>query len=169
MTGIFIKNVFHRAFCFYARASEGFTLVEVLLAATILAVALCGFLLTYLHMFTFTDLIRDADLAESALRAKAEEIKNMNFDNLLLANGPFNLTDYGFPSYAQSRGSVQITPNFAGYTGALTKVRITATYLSRNRTIGEDVNFNGILESVEDKNNNTRLDSSMEMVTLISE
>lgn len=152
---------------FYGRAVKGFTLVEVLFAAVILAVALCGFLLTYLHMFVFTDLIRDSALAESVLRAKAEEIRNMNFDNLSLANGPFNLTDYGFP-YVQSQGTVEVTPSFSGYTSALTKVRITAAYLSRNRTIGEDKDFNGVLESSEDKNNNTRLDSSVELVTLIS-
>ena len=146
---------------------KGFTLIEVLLAGTILTIALCGLLQTYLQMFVLVDLMRDQALATNAVQAKMEEIKNMNFLNLSSANGPFNLTTYGFPS-SQSKGGVEVTENFSGYTGALTKVRIVANYKSRNRTIGEDVNFNGALDTGEDTNNNTRLDSPVEVVTLIS-
>lgn len=147
----------------------GFTVAEVLVALTILAVSLCGLLLTYLNMFVLADLTRDAASAESALRARVEEIKSVPFDNLTSESGPFNLTDYGFSSGLQSMGTVEVTSNFAGYNGTLTMIRAVATYVSRDRVIGEDVNFNGQLDEDEgeDTNGNHRLDSPVELITLI--
>ena len=52
-------------------AKKGFTLIEVLFALAILAVTLCGLLLTYLNMFVLADVIRDSALAGNALTAKS--------------------------------------------------------------------------------------------------
>ena len=147
---------------------QGFTLVEVIIALAILAVSLCGLLLTFINMFVLTDLVRDASSATNAVLAKTEEIKNLPFANLSTAAGAFNLTAYGFPNSTSSKGFVEVTQNFNGYALALTEVRVMASYLSRNRTIGEDRNFNGVLDAGEDANNNTRMDSPIEVVTLFS-
>ena len=149
----------------------GFTLVETIIALALLAVTLCGLLLTYLHMFILADMVRDQALGINAVQAKLEEIQNIPFDNLSSAAGSFNLTSYGFASN-QSKGRVDVTQNFGGYTGALTQVRVVASYRSRNRTIGEDANFNGQWDVGEDINATGyaagRLDSPTEAVTLIA-
>ncbi|HQP91513.1 MAG TPA: type II secretion system protein [Candidatus Omnitrophota bacterium] len=149
-------------------AKKGFTLIEVLFALAILAVTLCGLLLTYLNMFVLADVIRDSALAGNALTAKLEEIRHMNYSDIPLEAGPFNLSDYGFPAQQLSMGRVEVTTDFAGYTGNLTKVRMTGAYTTRNsRIVGEDRNLNGALDTGEDSNSNGRLDSTIEVVGLV--
>ena len=154
----------------YSRCSAGFTLVEALMAITIVAFCLCGLLATYINMFFLTDLTRDVTLATNAVRAKMEEIKRLSFASLS-AESPrwtFNLTDYGFPSN-DSKGVVEIQENYSNYTDQLTKVRVSAYFKSRGRVIGEDANLNGAFDTPgEDVNNNGRQDSPVEMVTLIA-
>lgn len=118
--------------------NRGFTLIEVLFTAAIIAVCVCGLLLTYMNMFILADLSRDYTLATNTAQARMEEIKKRNFSNLSLENGLFNLTDYGFPS-PQSSGSVNITENFSNYTNALTRVKVSACFRSRARTIGDSI------------------------------
>ncbi len=152
------------------KSQEGFTLVEVLLSLAIIAVTLSGLLLTYVNVFVLADMVRDSALASNAVAARMEEIKNMDFDTVPTSAGPFNLTSYGFPSALLSKGRVEVTTSFSGYPNTLTKVRIIGTYVTRyNRTIGEDVNFNGVFDAGEDNNGNGRLDSPVEVVTLIAD
>lgn len=152
------------------KREEGFTLVEVLLSLAIIAVTLSGLLLTYVNVFVLADMVRDSALASNAVAARMEEIKNMDFDTLPAEAGAFNLTSYGFPSLLPSRGRVEVTTSFSGYPNTLTKVRITGTYVTRyNRTVGEDANFNGVFDGGEDKNGNGRLDSPVEVVSLIAD
>ncbi len=154
---------------FKARSNtKGFTLIEVMMGGTILTIALCGLVLTYLQMFVLVDLMRDQALATNAAQGRMEEIKNTNFLNLSGTSGPFNLSAYGFPASQSSSGRVEVTENFSGYTGALTKIRVIASYRSRNRSIGEDVNFNGAMDTGEDTNGNGRIDSPVELVNLIT-
>jgi prepilin-type N-terminal cleavage/methylation domain-containing protein len=151
------------------KPKKGFTLIEVALALAILAVTLSGLLLTYVSMFVLTDMQRDHALASNALLARLEEIRAMGFDDISTAAGSFNLTDYGFPANQSSRGRVDVVTSFSGYPATLTKVRLVACYATRlNRTVGEDRNFNGVLDSGEDVNNNSRIDSAAEVVSLIA-
>lgn len=147
----------------------GFTLVEVLVVVAILAFCLCGLLATYINMFFLTDLTRDLTLATNAVRARMEEIKRISFASL--GNSTFNLTDYGFPSN-QSIGMVQVQGNYSNYTDQLSRVRVIACFESRGRVIGEDANLNGVLDinatPSEDVNSNSRMDSPVELVTLIA-
>ncbi len=147
---------------------RGFTLVEVMIAAAILAFCICGLLATYVNMFFLTDLSRDFTLATNAVQAKMEEIKKKDFSQITNSlTGPFDLTSYGFPS-SKSKGRVVVDENFDGYPGELTRVRIVACFDSRGRVIGEDKNLNGLLDPGEDSNNNGVLDSPVELVTLIA-
>lgn len=147
----------------------GFTLVEVLFSIAIIAVTLCGLLLTYINMFVLADVIRDSALAGNALHAKLEEVRNLDFSNLTALAGPFNLSDYGFPAGQAAMGSTEVTPDISGFTGNLTKVRMVGAYTTRNnRIVGEDKNLNGVLDTGEDSNGNSRLDSPIEVVSLVA-
>lgn len=140
--------------------------MEVLLAAAILAFCLCGLLLTYANLLILADLSRDFTLATNAVQEKMEEVKKTDFSILNAGGSAFNLTDYGFP-YPDSKGNITISNT--GY-GDLRSVRIVASFKSRGRVIGEDKNLNGQLDAAagEDANNNSRLDSPVEVVTLIA-
>jgi type II secretory pathway pseudopilin PulG len=147
---------------------KAFTLVEVMLAALILAFSLCGILLTYINMFILSDLSRDFTLATNAVQAEMEKIKSTDFTGLLALNGTkFDIT--GFPTN-NAKGVVFVTDDHPGGYNYLMQVRIVACFKSRNRVIGEDTNLNGILDPGEDISipPNARLDSPIEMVTLIA-
>lgn len=146
-------------------ANKGFTLVEVLLAGAILAFCLCGLLLTYINMFILSDLARDLTLATNAVQAKMEEIKKTSYAGLSTFNGvTFDIA--GFAS-SDAKGVVEVTDNL-GYAD-LTRVRIVSSLKSRGRIIGEDQDLDGVLDFGEDANGNGRLDSPIELVTLIAQ
>jgi type II secretory pathway pseudopilin PulG len=144
-------------------SDKGFTLAEVLLAAGILAFGLCGILVTYSSMLIFSDLSRDFTLATNGLQAKIEEIRRMDFNSLSALNATvFDIT--GFPA-DNAKGAVEVTDT--AYVD-LKRVRLIACFKSRSRVVGEDRNLNGMLNSGEDVNGNSRLDSPAELVTLIA-
>ncbi|MCU0652550.1 MAG: hypothetical protein MUC39_06395 [Candidatus Omnitrophica bacterium] len=143
--------------------TKGFTLIEVLFTAGILAFTLCGLLLVYVNLFLLNDVSRKTTLAINAGQAKLEEIKNSTFDSL--ASSIFNVN--GFDA-ANAKGIVEVTP-VSPYTD-LKKIRIIIAFrLKGEKIVGEDRNFNGIFDSGEDTMLvNNRLDSPVEIVTLIS-
>jgi hypothetical protein len=139
------------------------TLVEVITAAAIFAFCLSGLLLTYMNLFTLNDLTRDFTRTTNGIQARMEEIKLVSFTNLAALNNTTFTID-GFNS-TSALGVVQVSDT--GYTD-LKRVRLIVTFKSRNRVIGEDTNFNGVLNSGEDANGNGRLDSPCEIVTTIA-
>ena len=146
-------------------SKDGFTLAEVLLAVSILALGLCGILVSYINMLIFSDLSRDFTLVTNALQSKAEEIKRTSFGSLSALNGTtFDIS--GFSSTG-AKGAVEVT-DIAGYSD-LKRIRIITCFKSRARVIGEDGNLNGILNIGEDTNNNGRLDSPAELIALIAQ
>jgi prepilin-type N-terminal cleavage/methylation domain-containing protein len=144
-------------------ANVGFTLIEVLLAATIMALCLSGLLLTYINLFILTDLARDFTLAANGLQLEMEKLKVVSWDNLAAANGTyFNISGF---NTSQSRGVIEITNT--SYSD-LKEARLIFSFSDRGRLIGEDANFNGRLDLGEDQNDNDRLDSPAELVTLFT-
>lgn len=144
-------------------AKDGFTLVEVLLAVSILAFGLCSILITYMNMIVLSDLSRDFTKASNGLQLKLEEIKRTSFTGLSALNGiRFELN--GFSS-SDAEGIVEVQD--ATYSD-LKRVRIVVSFRSHNRIIGEDANLNGVLNAGEDSNGNGRLDSPLELVSLIA-
>jgi type II secretory pathway pseudopilin PulG len=114
---------------------NGFTLIEVLFAATILISCLVGLLATYLNMLILSDLMRDATLANAAVQSRMEVIKRADFDNLYTFNN--SLADIeGMPSAdAKTRVEVHDT-SYAD----LKRIRVLACFKSRARTIGNSIN-----------------------------
>lgn len=128
-----------------------------------LAFCLCGILITYVNMFFLSDLSRDITLATNALQAKAEELKRADFNSLSAFNGTtFDIDGFTF---ASAKGLIEVSST--AYSD-LRRVRLTASFQSRLQKVGEDKNFNGVLNSGEDVNANSRLDSPAELVTLIA-
>ncbi len=105
--------------------------------------------------------------ATNAVRARMEEIKQEEFDSLDALNGTiFNLD--GFAS-SEAKGRIEVS-NITGNSN-LKEVRVIGCFRSRYRVIGEDSNLNGVLDiaASEDQNNNSRLDSPVEFITLLAD
>lgn len=114
-------------------------------------------------MFFLSDLSRDITLATNAVQAKMEEIKKTDFDNLTAFNGTtFDLD--GFTALT-AKGLIEVSGT--GYTD-LKIIRLTASFKSRLQAVGEDKNFNGALDPGEDADANGRVDSPVELATLIA-
>ena len=143
--------------------NKGFTLIEVLFSAGILAFVLCGLLLVYVNLFLLNDASRKTTLAVNAGQAKLEELKNSTFDSL--ASGIFNVDGF---NTTDAKGIIEVS-DIAAYAD-LKKVRIIISFrLKGNKIVGEDKNFNGVLDAGEDTMiSNNRLDSPVEIITLIS-
>jgi len=146
---------------------KGFTLVELMIAVAILVIALTSLLASYANMFVLADLARNQSRATNAVRARMEEIKQEEFDNL----DSFNATTFDLDGFdpLEAKGRIEVS-NVTGNSN-LKQVRIVACFRSRNRIIGEDANLNGALDlsASEDQNNNQRLDSPVELITLIAD
>ncbi|MEW5758389.1 MAG: prepilin-type N-terminal cleavage/methylation domain-containing protein [Candidatus Omnitrophota bacterium] len=147
------------------KINSGFTLIEVLVAAGILVFCLCGLLVTYIGCFILNETSRNTTIALSGARTKMEELKQETFDNLLNHNGEvFDVTGF---TLGRAKGRVEVT-DIAGYTD-LREIRIIVSFRqSQNRLIGEDINLNGLFDAGEDLNANNRLDSPIEVVSLVS-
>lgn len=115
-------------------AKKGFTLIEVLFAATILVSCLVGLLATYLNMFILSELMRDTTLANAAVQARMEIVKNTGFDSLFAFNN--SVADIeGFAS-ADAKTRVEVTDT--AYSD-LKRVRVSACFRSKNRIIGNSI------------------------------
>jgi type II secretory pathway pseudopilin PulG len=157
---------------------KGLTLIEVLLAAGILAFCLSGLLLSYVNLFILMDLARDFTYANNALQAQMEGIKNTVFANLTaLNNTNFAVTGNNSSDIIGTGviGVFDVNDPFRNTNTTyadLKRVRIVISFRSRARIIGEDKNLNGILDAGEDDpgygvNGTGRLDSPVEAVTII--
>ncbi|MFA6384138.1 MAG: prepilin-type N-terminal cleavage/methylation domain-containing protein [Candidatus Omnitrophota bacterium] len=152
---------------------SGLTLVEVLVAAAIMAFCLSGLLLSYINLFTLTDVTRAFTMANSGVAQKMEEIKNTAYADItgnstfdMIAeyqariNSTLGLFDYASGSNFNDyhiTGVISIT-DVSPYT-YLKKVGVRAYVRIRNRAMWEDANGDGVADPDER--------TSVELVTYI--
>lgn len=146
---------------------KALSFIELMVAVAILTLGLTALLASYVNMFLLIDLSRDSTRATKAIWARMEEIKKESFRNLDSFNGTIFVLD-GFGA-DEAKGRVEIR-DVSGYSN-LKEIRIVGCFRSRGRIIGEDLNLNGILDisEGEDANNNLRLDSPVELITIVTD
>jgi prepilin-type N-terminal cleavage/methylation domain-containing protein len=152
------------------KTRPGFTLIEVLFSAGIMAVVLCGLLASYAQTFMLTDLTREISLATNGIRDKLELIKSENYIQLSQrALQPAELFSLAGFAPSDSCGFIAVTD----LGGGLVRIRIVASFRSKSqRIIGEDRNLNGQWDTGEDSMPQGRigqLDSPIEIATLVSQ
>ncbi|MDD5194613.1 MAG: hypothetical protein PHQ96_02930 [Candidatus Omnitrophica bacterium] len=164
------------------KVSKSMSLVEVMVAGGILAFCLVGILGVYASLFILADVARHKTLASNAAQYEMEQLKKEDFDNLDNYNN--DVFYLAFTSSAHTSTTITTTRPEASliiaagrieirdittYTKSnMKEIRVVASFKSRNRVIGEDTNLDGILNGAEDINGNARLDSSVELVTLVT-
>lgn len=141
----------------------GFTLLELMIAVTVLIVALAGLLAVFAHLMSLNENSRKFTLAVAACQDKLEEIHNANFSTLYTTYNGASFNPNGFTA-GEAKGAISINnsnPN-------LLQVCVSVSWRTRsNRVIGEDKNLNGMLDAGEDMPINNRLDSPAELITLM--
>ncbi len=143
----------------------GFTLLELMIAVSVLIVALVGLLGVFSHMISLNENSGKLTLVVAACQAKLEEMRNSTFSNLYTTYNGTSFNPNGFSS-GDAKGSIYINnsnPN-------LLQVFVSVSWRTRsNRIVGEDRNLNGVLDAGEDSNANGRLDSPAEIATLMGQ
>ena len=142
---------------------SGFTLLELMIAAAILVIAIAGLLATFTGFLSLNENSKNISLAIEACQDKTEEIRNFNFSSLYITYNNTNFEPNGFP-VTDAEGNIYIDNTDPD----LLEICISVSWReSSNKIIGEDVNLNGTLDSGEDLNSDGRLSSPAEIITLM--
>ncbi len=143
---------------------KGFTLLELIIAGTVLTVALVGIIAAFSGCFTLNEGARNLTLAINSCQEKLEEIFNENYD-LIFTN--YNAANFEIAGLANADSEARVTVNNSN--PDLLRITITACWRQKNgRIFGEDSDLDGILDAGEDTNGNNQLDSPARLVTLMA-
>ena len=143
--------------------SEGFTLLELMIGASVLVVALVGLIAAFSGCFTLNETARNTTIAINGAQDRIEWIRNITFDQIANQDGT-NFEIDGLPD-GDSEGIVEVD----SINPDLYRITITISWRQKGgRIFGEDTNLNGAFEAGEDVNENGRLDSPVRLVTLIA-
>jgi prepilin-type N-terminal cleavage/methylation domain-containing protein len=143
-------------------ATRAFSLMELMVAALILAIVLVGLLASYVACFNLNEMAQNSSLAINAAETKTEEIKNFsNFDQIK--------TTYHNVSFSLSSLTGAGVSYVDDTNPDLLQVTVTVCWQQKNgRVIGEDLDLDGQLDTGEDINSNGVLDSPAQVVTYLA-
>ncbi len=150
------------------KKQQGFTLVEVLMAAAILAVIIVGMIQIFIYSSTAAALAGSKTLAMNAAQDKLEEIRNYPFDWIVDDYAPDGDIGNNFiPQGLNGKGVIYINANNPN----LLVVRVVVCWEDKyGRIIGEDLNLNGVLDEGEDVPGGItgEIDSIVSLVTKVA-
>ncbi|MCC6758040.1 MAG: type II secretion system protein [Candidatus Omnitrophica bacterium] len=144
----------------FRSAARGFTLVELIISAAIMAAVIAGILVSYIRCMELNEASQNKSMALKAARSRMEAIKGSDYDNLVANyNGAiFDVT--GFVGKGVSYVTVLDAKN--------TRVIVSVSWRQKNgRVYGEDKNLNGVLGAGEDGNADNMLNSPVDITTRI--
>jgi len=163
--------------------SKAMTLIEVLIALAIFIVGFTGILVTYINMFILADIARNATVVNNAAQFEMEKLKKENFDNLSNYNGNIFYVKYTSPDHTgieitdtlpadasliMGVGRIDISDITAYSRSNVKEIRITVSFRSQKRVIGGDKNLNGVPDAGDVLDQYGRIDSPVELVTLVT-
>ncbi|MCA9407697.1 MAG: prepilin-type N-terminal cleavage/methylation domain-containing protein [Candidatus Omnitrophica bacterium] len=138
--------------------NEGFTLVELMVAAFILSIAIIGILLGYVKCLDLNEMSRNSTIAVAATKSQMEQIKNTAFNQIFA-----NFDDATFTSAGINGIGVTYVDNT---NPTLLQITVSFCWQQKNgQVIGEDSNLDGNLDVGEDTNGNGIVDSPVQIVT----
>lgn len=141
--------------------AKGFTLVELMIAATIFLLTFVGVLVSYLTCLDLAELSKNTSVAVHASKAKLETVKNTTFNQIKTTYNNISFTAAGI----NGRGVSYVDDT----NPSLLKVTVSFCWKQPNgRIVGEDANLNGQLDGGEDKPpTNNMIDSPVQLITYI--
>lgn len=144
----------------------GFTLVEILISVTIMVLAITSTLQILNYLIQLQEANDIALLCMNVAQGYMDEVREMNYEDIIgnCNNETFSLNELTNRNiqHCAVAYAAEIEP------GDLTEVKVVICYKVKNRTYGEDKNFNGLLDAGEDANGNGQIDSSCSVSTVIA-
>ena len=139
------------------KKKRGFTLVEIVISTIIMAIAITSTLQLLIYLLQMNESSRSSVVCMNRIAGLMDEIKNVDYSDII---GNYNGRQFALNELIsrgiQHRGVVIANEIEAGF---LTRVKIIVCWKNKNRIMGEDINFNGVLDGSEDMNGNGELDS----------
>ena len=148
------------------KSSSAFSFVELMFSLIILLIIFVGLLYTYIGCFELNEYSRNLTLANNALQAELESIRETSFDGLDALDG----TTFSLEGFADGE-SIGLVDVYDSVYSDLKYIRLVGCWRQKsNRVIGEDSNLDGVLQPDEDLagDGDGVLDSPAEIATLIS-
>ncbi|MFH1459115.1 MAG: type II secretion system protein [Candidatus Omnitrophota bacterium] len=144
---------------------SGFTLIEILVSVGILAIALTSTLQILKFLNDLTEQNNISVICTNHSEGIISAIRNLNFDDVISAYDGRTFTIPELTALNINHSGLiranEIEANF------LIRVKVVVCYQQKNRFFGEDINFNNLLDSGEDLNNNGEIDSPCTFETVI--
>lgn len=133
---------------------------ELLVAVLILVPLFVGVFYTFVKCMELSETAKNSSAAVAAGQNRLEEIENTAFNQVLAT---YNQTSFDTAGL-NGKGLTYVNSVNAN----LLEVIVSVSWREKNgRIIGEDTNLNGQLDAGEDKNGNNRLDSTVQITTLL--
>jgi hypothetical protein len=151
----------------YARRGEaGFTIVELILTTGILAIALVGVVQLFIYCLWETETAGNVTTAMSECYAKLEELRDLEFDDIVPTYGPGGTAGDLFALKGlDGIGVIQLDDSVP----EILTVKVAVAWRERGVLVfGEDANLNGFLDAGEDENGSGALDSPASVVSMVS-
>ena len=143
---------------------NGFTLLELMIAAAIVIVCLVGLLSTYITCLELIETTKNSNLALNAEQKVLEEIRSATFSGI-----PAAYDGYTFSVAGMSSGSSIGRAAVSNANSSLLNVTIGVCWSQKgSRIIGECQNSSGTL-TFSDTNGNNILDSPVQLTTLMAQ
>jgi len=151
--------------------NSGFTLIEVLITSAIMVVALVSTLGLFGYLLSAAGGDRSFTIAEYEAERQMETILAIPYSDAKTTytnNGALKVPPFTFDITGLSGKGVVYANELPGTAGGLMRVKVVVCYRDKDRVIGEDTNFNGILDGGEDANGNGELDSPCQIETVLA-
>ena len=154
----------------------GFTLIEVMIAAVILAVAVLSMLGLFTRSLALAESMRHLTIAQFEVKQMMEHmctpsyqgIRDVYTNNGFRKETPFNIVGL------TGKGTVYVN-ELAGGAYGLRRIKVVVCYRSKGGIVGEDngsgtggIALDGIVNGLEDANRNGELDSPCQMETVVT-
>ncbi len=145
---------------FPIHSRKAFTIAELLIASAIVLLTSLAILFSYIQCLELNLINKTTATALAQTRNTLEIIKSLPFDQI---RDTYNGKTFELKGL-EGVGLVEVD----GKNPMLLGVTVKCFWKSKNRILGEDENFNGILDREEDKNENGKLDSPITLFTNIA-
>lgn len=149
------------------RNEQGLTMVELMIVVMILVFVVTGMVQTFLYASTIADIARNKTLAVTDASSKLEQIRNHPFDDIttdyVSGGTPGDLFDL---TTLTGKGKIYIDTTDP----ELLVVKVVVCWQNKyNRILGEDLDFDGVLDAGEDVDGDGEISSPLELVTYVAE
>ncbi len=140
--------------------NKSFTLIELMIAATIFLIAFVGILISYFTCLELSEISKNTSIAVHASKARLETIRNTTFNQI---KATYNNTAFVIANFNGKGVSYVDDTN-----PRLLKITVSFCWKQPSgRVVGEDKNLNGQLDAGEDTNGNGTIDSPVQLVSYI--